>query len=144
MSKYNITEKKNKVQANPVLMRATVGDELQKGIYQCIVVKKKYKEPGYNLKRLAIDLGTNTRYISAVCSERFHTNYCGLINAERIREAKLLLTTKRCSNLSTEEIGEMVGFNNRQSFYGAFYRHENTTPAQYRKANMAVQVPEAK
>lgn len=113
-------------------MRATVGDELQKGIYQCIVVKKKYKEPGYNLKRLAIDLGTNTRYISAVCSERFHTNYCGLINAERIREAKLLLTTKRCSNLSTEEIGEMVGFNNRQSFYGAFYRHENTTPAQYR------------
>ena len=55
MSKYNITEKKNKVQANPVLMRATVRDELQKGIYQCIVVEKKYKEPGYNLKRLAID-----------------------------------------------------------------------------------------
>ncbi|WP_277073374.1 helix-turn-helix domain-containing protein [Segatella oulorum] len=139
MSKYNITEKKNKVQANPVLMRAVVKDELEKGIYQCIVVEKKYKEPGYNLKRLALDLGTNTRYISAVCSERFHTNYCSLVNAERIREAKVLLTTEDYADCTAEEIGELVGFNNRQSFYGAFFRHEKTTPAQYRKDNRPAQ-----
>ena len=82
---------------------------------------------------MADDLGTNVRYISAVCAERFHTNYCGLVNAQRVNEAMSMLVDPRYLKYRIEDIGERVGFANRQSFYGAFFRFKNMTPRQYRQ-----------
>jgi AraC-like DNA-binding protein len=42
---------------------------------------------------------------------------------------------KRYANMTIEEIGDSVGFANRQSFYASFYRIMGETPNSYRKRN---------
>ena len=84
MSKYNITERKEKEVAYRTLVSPTLMDELKEKILNVIVMQKKYKDKTYSAKRLAEDLGTNTRYISAVVNVKFHMNYTSFINKYRI------------------------------------------------------------
>ena len=107
-------------------------DELKDKILDIILFQQKYKEKGYSAKKLAEDLNTNTRYISAVVNVRFHANYTSFVNKFRIEEAMTLLTDKRYQDLNMEEISDMVGFANRQSFYASFYKFMNMTPREYR------------
>ena len=115
MPKYNITEKRERSAVYRVLMSSEVKDDLQERINQKIIIEQKYKDKDYSAKQLADDLGTNVRYISAVCAERFHTNYCGLVNAQRVNEAMSMLVDPRYLK------------------YGAFFRFKNMTPRQYRQ-----------
>lgn len=132
MGKYNLTEIKEKDATYRTLIRPELMDELYDKILNIIVVQKKYKDPEYSAKKMAIDLGTNTRYISAVVSVRFGKNYSTLVNEYRVEEAKYLLVDKRYIDANIEDIGTMVGFANRQSFYAAFYKFTGQTPRGYR------------
>lgn len=132
MAKYNITEKKEKEAAYRTLVSPKLMDELKEKMLNVILFQKKYKEKGYSAKRLAEELGTNTRYISAVVNVRFHMNYTSFINKYRIEEAMALLSDKRYKDLNMEEISDMVGFANRQSFYGAFFKINGCTPRDYK------------
>ena len=134
--KYNITELKEKDAAYRSLVSPKLMDELKDKIMNEILFKKKYKDKNYSAKRLAMDLGTNTRYISAVVNVRFHMNYTSFVNKYRIEEAMALLVDKRYCKLNMEEISNMVGFHNRQSFYSAFYRFNGITPREYRLKHM--------
>ena len=91
MGKYNLTEVIDKDATYRSLIRPELMDELYDKILNLIVVQKKYKDPDYSAKKMAADLGTNTRYISAVVSMRFGKNYSSLVNEHRIEEAKYLL-----------------------------------------------------
>ncbi len=131
-TKYNIREKKEhaakyRSMINPVLM-----DTLKDKIFKVIVIQEKYKDKDYSAKQLARDLETNTRYISAVINVKFHTNYAGFVNRFRIDEAMALLVDKRYLCNSMEDISDMVGFANRQSFYSSFYRVTGKSPRIYR------------
>jgi AraC-like DNA-binding protein len=86
---------------------------------------------------LAEDLGTNTRYISAVVNVRFHMNYTSFVNKYRIEEAMTILVDKRYQTLRMEEVSDMVGFANRQSFYASFYKIMGITPCEYRMNHLA-------
>ena len=132
MAKYNITEKKEKEAAYRSLVSPHMMDEMQEKIMNIIVMQKKYRDKEYSAKKLAEDLGTNTRYISAVVNVRFHMNYTSFVNKYRIDEAMSILVDKRYQNLRMEEVSDMVGFANRQSFYASFYRIVGTTPREYR------------
>ncbi len=132
MAKYNITEKKEKEAAYRSLVSPRMMDEMQEKIMNIIVMQKKYRDKDYSAKRLAEDLGTNTRYISAVVNVRFHMNYTSFVNKYRIDEAMSLLVDKRYQDLRMEEVSDMVGFSNRQSFYASFYRLVGMTPRDYR------------
>ena len=132
MAKYNITERKEKEATYRTLVSPTLMDELKEKILNVIVMQKKYKDKDYSAKRLAEDLGTNTRYISAVVNVRFHMNYTSFVNKYRIEEAMSLLVDKRYQDLRIEEISDMVGFANRQSFYASFYKIKGITPKEYR------------
>ena len=101
-----------------------------------IVFQKKYRDKDYSAKKLADEIGTNTRYISAVVNTRFHMNYTQFVNSYRISEAMTLLVDKRYQNQNVAEIGDMVGFANRQSFYASFFRFRGITPCQYRLDNL--------
>ena len=131
MPKYNISEKKQKnayyrTQVNPTLM-----DDLKAKILDIVLIRQKYKDKRYSARQLALDLGTNTRYVSAVINVKFHMNYTSFINRFRIDEAMTLLVDKRYLSCTMEEISDMVGFSNRQSFYASFYKITNMTPLQY-------------
>ena len=132
MAKYNITEKKEKEAVYRSLVSPRLMDEMKEKILNIIVMQKKYKDKNYSAKRLAEDLGTNTRYVSAVVNVRFHMNYASFINKYRIEEAMSILVDKRYQNLRMEEVSDMVGFANRQSFYASFYKLMNMTPRDYR------------
>ena len=102
-----------------------------------IVMQKKYRDKDYSAKRLAEDLGTNTRYISAVVNVRFHMNYTSFVNKYRIEEAMTILVDKRYQDLRMEEVSDMVGFANRQSFYASFFKIMGITPREYRITHLA-------
>jgi YesN/AraC family two-component response regulator len=84
MPKYNITEKKEKEAAYRSLVNPQLMDELKEKILHVIVMQKKYKDKDYSAKKLAEEIGTNTRYISAVVNTRFHMNYTSFVNKYRI------------------------------------------------------------
>ncbi len=132
MAKYNITEKKEKVAAYRNTVSPTAMDKMQEEILRIIVMEKKYRDKDYSAKSLAEELGTNTRYISAVVNTRFHMNYTSFVNKYRIEEARSLLVDKRYQDLTIDEISDTVGFSNRQSFYSSFYRILGITPRDYR------------
>ena len=137
MSKYNITEKKEKNAAYRTLVKAELVDELYEKILNVLFVQKKYRDCNYSAKQLAIDLGTNTRYISAVINLRFHQNYACLVNEYRVKEAMYMLLDKRFNDYTMEEISKTVGFANRQSFYAAFFRIEGCSPRAYKNEHLA-------
>lgn len=116
-----------KTKVNPKLM-----DEMKVKILDIIVMQKKFIDPEYSAIKLSEDLNTNTRYISAVFSVKFHSNYNTFINKYRIEEAMTILKDKRFSHLNVEDVGDMVGFKNRQSFYSAFTKINGITPRQYK------------
>ena len=132
MAKYNITEKKEKEAAYRSFVSPKMMDEMQEKIMNIIVMQKKYRDKDYSAKKLAEDLGTNTRYISAVVNVRFHMNYTSFVNKYRIDEAMTILVDKRYQDLRMEEVSDMVGFANRQSFYASFFRIVGITPRDYR------------
>lgn len=134
---YNIKEKTEKNAAYRSLIRAELADELFDKILNIIIIEKRYRDKDFSAKELARMLGTNTRYISAVINSRFSTNFSCLINEYRVKEALHRLTDKRYANLTIEEIGSMVGFANRQSFYASFYRIMGETPNGYRKKHLS-------
>lgn len=133
---YNIKEKTEKNAAYRSLIRAELADELFDKILNIIIIEKRYRDKDFSAKELAKMLGTNTRYISAVINSRFNTNFSCLINEYRVKEALHRLTDKRYADLTIEEIGSMVGFANRQSFYASFYRIMGETPNGYRKKHL--------
>jgi YesN/AraC family two-component response regulator len=110
-----------------------LADELYDRILNIIVIEKRYRNKDFSAKQLAVELNTNTRYISAVINSRFNTNFSCLINEYRVKEALHRMTDKRYADMNIEEIGTLVGFANRQSFYASFYRIMGETPNNYRK-----------
>ena len=137
MAKYNITEKREKEAVYRTLVSPRLMDEMKEKILNIIVMQKKYKDKDYSAKRLAEDLGTNTRYVSAVVNVRFHMNYTSFVNQYRIEEAMSILVDKRYKDLNIEDVSDMVGFANRQSFYASFYKLMNMTPREYRLQHLA-------
>lgn len=135
--KYQITELKKCTADYRNILGDERKDELHDRIMEIIVDDKKYRDKDYTASKLAVDLGTNCRYISAVMTERFHTNFNGLMNKHRIDEAKTLLAEEEYRDKSISEIGEMVGFGTRQAFYASFYRFLNTTPREFRVKHLS-------
>ena len=132
MAKYNITERRDKDAAYRSMISPKLMDDLKEKILEVILIQKKYKDKNYSAKQLAADRGTNTRYISAVVNVRFHMNYTSFVNKFRIEEAMAMLVDRRYVDLNMEDISDMVGFTNRQSFYASFYKINGVTPREYK------------
>ena len=144
MAKYNITEKKEKDAAYRSLVSPKLMDEMKEKILNIIVMQKKYKDKNYSAKQLAEDLGTNTRYVSAVVNVKFHMNYTSFVNKYRIEDAMDVLVDKRYQGLKMEQVSDMVGFSNRQSFYASFYKIMKMTPREYRIKHLTQNSQDAK
>lgn len=138
MVKYNIHDKKEMVPAYRKTVSPVMMDWLQEKIMNIIVMQKKYCDKSYSAKELARDVGTNTRYISAVINERFRMNYTSFINKFRIDDAIRILEDKRYQDLNVEDVGKLVGFTSRMTFYSSFYRNVGMTPREYRIQHLQI------
>ncbi len=121
-----------KMLVNPKLL-----DILKEKVEKVVIADKRYKDRNFSVKKLAEELHTNTRYISATMRMRFNKNYTSFINGLRVEDAKAILSDKRFADLKMDEVGYMVGFANRQSFYTSFTRVTGKTPLHYRKEALA-------
>ena len=132
MAKYNIREVSEKKAAYRTLVSPSRMDEMQADILRIIVMQKKYRDKDFSAAKLAVEIGADPREVSAVVNTRFHMNYTSFVNRYRIDEARSILVDRRFQDLGMQEVSDMVGFSNRQSFYGAFYRFVGVTPCDYR------------
>lgn len=136
MPKYNLTDKKQKSPLYRTMLSPAVVEDLYQKIMAKFIVEKKYRDPNYSAQIMAEELGTNTRYISAVVNLRFQDNYSQMVNEFRIKEAMYLLTDIHYAKMTMEDIGIKVGFANRQCFYSAFFKRIGISPNEYKKQNM--------
>lgn len=133
MSKYNVTEgKRHGGGSSCNIIGPQVKEELRLKVIKAMEEDKVYHNECLTSRKLAELLGTNTRYVSAVVNDCFGMSFTSFINKYRIEEAKSLLRNPRYAATRMEDIGKMVGYGNRQSFYASFYRLEDTTPREYR------------
>ena len=82
------------------------------------------------LSALAEKCFYNPSYFSRIFKEKFGVSLMEYITRKRLSLAIELLKT---TDLSSEQIGERVGFSDKNALYHAFSRYLNATPGEYRK-----------
>lgn len=96
--------------------------------------------PDYNQGMLAVQLGTNTRYVTEVIRGLGASNFRNFINEYRIREAcRRLADKEHYGHLTISAIASEVGFNSDSRFMVAFKKVMEMTPAQYRRLSRVAQ-----
>lgn len=105
---------------------------IRKGVHNYIIVGRRYRDINYTAKRLAEDIHTNTRYVSAAIRLHYGCNFAELVNKLRVDEAKRMIGDAECT-MTIEDISYSAGFANRQSFYTAFTKYVGMTPKEYRQ-----------
>lgn len=131
MAKYNLQQKKEKPAIYRTAIRHEVIDNIYEQILRKMIVEKRYRDSSFTAQKLAEEISTNVRYISAAVSLRFQMNFAELIAGYRVRDAIALLTDKNNRHMTMAEIADASGFANRQSFYVAFYRLQGKSPKQF-------------
>lgn len=130
------TENEEKKAVYRTLVSQKLVSTLKSKIEKIIFKKKKYKDKNYSVRRLAEELGTNTRYVAATIRLSYDMNYTSLINKCRVEEAMEILANERGADLNVDEVSNIVGFSNRQTFYAAFRKFVGTTPRKYREDHL--------
>ena len=94
--------------------------------------EKPFLQSSISIDDLSKALCTNRTYLSTAIRENYHTNFSGLINELRIREARIMLADPKYHHISIEGIGQMVGFNSKSSFHKYFKDYVGITPSFFR------------
>ena len=98
--------------------------------------KEVLARPKLSIGDVASMLGVGPRTLSAVLKREGCGNFCSFVSDLRLAEAARLLRLHRYARFSAEQIGLMVGFASRQSFYPHFKEKYGCTPIEYRSRNL--------
>ncbi|MBQ6964399.1 MAG: AraC family transcriptional regulator [Bacteroidaceae bacterium] len=101
-----------------------------------LIREKRYRDPKFSANQLAEMLGVADYKLSRIMKDAYGMSYSEVVHTYRIQEAMHHLKNRRLSPYTVDDIGEMVGFKNRQSFFDAFKRITGTTPEKYRKSTI--------
>ena len=118
------------------LTNATPGAPLTLEKIKGVLVKEVLSRPTLCIGDVAAMLGVGPRTLSAVLKREGGGNFCSFISDLRLAEAERLLRLHRYARFSAEQIGLMVGFASRQSFYPHFKEKYGCTPIEYRSRNL--------
>lgn len=91
-------------------------------------------DPDFSLSNLAKQVGSNSKYVSAVINVTFHKNFKTLLNESRIREVcRRLSDDEHYGQLTIAAIATDVGYKSMNNFITAFKRFTGMTPSKYRQ-----------
>ena len=93
---------------------------------------KYYLSKLAGLNELAKKINESHHNVSQVINEKLNKNFFELLAEYRIKEASDFLKGPDKSNLTIEEIAEMVGYNSKTAFNNAFKKLNGITPSEYR------------
>ena len=105
-------------------------------IIKGVLVKEVLARPTLCIGDVAAMLGVGPRTLSAVLKREGCGNFRSFVSDLRLAEAERLLRLHRYARFSAEQIGLMVGFASRQSFYPHFKEKYGCTPIEYRSRNI--------
>ncbi|MBO4663402.1 MAG: AraC family transcriptional regulator [Bacteroidaceae bacterium] len=106
---------------------------MKKEIDALLIKSHKYRDPDYSATRLAEDLGIENYKLSRIIKKEYGCTYSDIVLSHRVADAKRHLTNKKKADMTVEEIGILVGFKNRVSFFLAFKRFTGLSPEEYRR-----------
>ena len=92
-----------------------------------------YFDPDYSLEQLSKAIEINRTTLSDEINKNAKQNFNDFLNSYRIKKSKLLLKNPIYKDYTIDAIGLECGFNSKSTFYAAFKKVTNTTPATYRK-----------
>lgn len=95
-------------------------------------VKEQYMNSGLTLDVLAEELQISAIYLSRQLKEELGTSFIHLLTQTRMNKAIYYLDS---SDLSINEISELVGFDNQHYFSTSFRKNVGMSPNQYRRGN---------
>lgn len=96
------------------------------------VDEELYTAPEINIKEAAIQMGTNSNYLSQYINRELNTTFSTWLNTLRIEKSKEYLGAG--SRMSIEEIGTKVGYQNIYNFSRWFKIVTGMSPSEWRKA----------
>lgn len=102
-------------------------EKLEKAIHD----KKLYQDPNIKLNDVAKQINITPHLLSQLLNENLGKSFSTYINEYRIHEACKLISTH--THLTFEAIGYEVGYNSKSTFYAAFRKVKDTTPALYKE-----------
>lgn len=130
----NMVNDATNAQADSQLMPQEQARQLLEKITQVMETSKAIYDAEFSLTVLAKMVDSNTKYVSWVINDTYNKNFKSYLNEYRIREASRMLTdSQQYGNLTTQAIGEMVGYKSHASFIEAFKKNLGMTPATYQK-----------
>jgi AraC-like DNA-binding protein len=91
-----------------------------------------YKDPNLKLNDLARGINISSHLLSQLLNDNLGKSFNTYINEYRIREACKLIEINH--HLTFEAIGYEVGFNSKSTFYTAFKKIKDTTPALFKES----------
>ncbi|MGN7720540.1 helix-turn-helix domain-containing protein [Chitinophaga sp. 22620] len=91
-----------------------------------------YKDPNLKLSDLAQKINIPPHQLSQLLNDNLGKSFSTYINEYRITEACKLITSNDL--LTFEAIGYEVGYNSKSTFYAAFRKIKDTTPALYKES----------
>ncbi|MBO9631507.1 MAG: helix-turn-helix transcriptional regulator [Chitinophagaceae bacterium] len=94
--------------------------------------KELYKDPNLKLSDLAAQINITPHLLSQLLNENAGKGFSIYINEWRIEEACSLI--RENDRLTFEAIGYEVGFNSKSTFYAAFKKIKDTTPALFKES----------
>ena len=101
-------------------------------VYTIMQTEKAYLNADLTLAALANRLELSPTYLSQVINQREGLSFNDFVNKYRIDAAKAMLLDSDIS-FSIEGIGAACGFNSKSTFFTAFRKHANCTPAEYKR-----------
>lgn len=93
--------------------------------------KQLYKDPNLKLNDLARGINISSHLLSQLLNDNLGKSFNTYINEYRIEEACKLIGNSH--HLTFEAIGYEVGFNSKSTFYTAFKKVKDTTPALFKE-----------
>ncbi|OQP42823.1 hypothetical protein A4H97_11730 [Niastella yeongjuensis] len=103
-------------------------EKLEKVIHD----KELYKDPNLKLSDVARAINISAHLLSQLLNENLGKSFSTYINEYRINLACKLIMTNEL--LTFEAIGYEVGFNSKSTFYTAFKKIKDTTPALFKES----------
>ncbi|MEC5147142.1 HTH araC/xylS-type domain-containing protein [Chitinophaga sp. 180180018-2] len=96
-----------------------------------IAAEQLYKDPNLKLNDLAAKINITGHQLSQLLNEYLGKSFSTFVNEYRINEACKLITTHH--HLTFEAIGYEVGYNSKSTFYAAFRKIKDMTPALFKE-----------
>ncbi len=106
-----------------------ISNPLQAALIALMEEKKLYLDPDLKVEDVVKELGTNTKYFSAMLRNDMKISFSDLINTYRVEESKILL---KSSDDKLVIIAMKCGYHSVDTFSRNFFKIVGNTPADWR------------